>query len=73
VARHTSPTDICISADEIAYVSEIRPSISVLDKRGKVLARFDSPSGHGLWVDAVGDIYLASVGGRSLTKYVPKR
>jgi len=66
------PTDIYISPEEIAYVSEIRPSVSVLDKRGTVLARFDSPSGHGLWVDSRGDIYLASNSGRSLTKYVHK-
>lgn len=67
------PTDIYFDAQEIAYVSEQRPSISILEKSGKVLARFDSPSGHGLWVDSVGDIYLASVGGRNLTKYVRKR
>jgi sugar lactone lactonase YvrE len=67
------PTDIYISPDDIAYVSEIRPSVSVLEKTGKVLARFDSPSGHGLWVDSVGDIYLASNSGRSLTKYIRKR
>jgi DNA-binding beta-propeller fold protein YncE len=67
------PTDIYISPDEIAYVSEIRPSVSVLEKTGKVLARFDSPSGHGLWVDSVGDIYLASNSGKSLTKYIRKR
>ena len=66
------PTDIYISPEEIAYISEIRPSVSILDKNGKVLARFDSPSGHGLWVDSVGDIYLASNSGRSLTKYVRK-
>jgi DNA-binding beta-propeller fold protein YncE len=67
------PTDIYISPDEIAYVSEIRPSVSVLEKTGKVLARFDSASGHGLWVDSVGDIYLASNSGKSLTKYIRKR
>lgn len=54
-------------------MSEIRPSISILDKRASVLARFDSPLGHGLWVHSAGDIYLASVGGRSLIKYVRKR
>jgi hypothetical protein len=37
-----------------------------------VLARLDSPSGHGLWVDSAGDIYLASNSGRSLTKYIRK-
>ena len=47
--------------------------MSVLEKNGKVLARFDSPSGHGLWVDSRGDIYLAEAGGKRLTKYVRKR
>lgn len=67
------PTDIYFDAREVAYVSEQRPSISVLEKNGKVLARFDTPSGHGLWVDSVGDIYLASVGGKKLVKYIRKR
>ena len=67
------PTDIYFDAQEIAYVSEQRPSVSVLEKNGKVLARFDSPSGHGIWVDSRGDIYLAEAGGKRLTKYVRKR
>lgn len=67
------PTDICFDQQEVVYVSEQRPSISVLEKNGTVLARFDSPSGHGLWVDSGGDIYLASVSGKSLTKYARKR
>jgi DNA-binding beta-propeller fold protein YncE len=68
------PTDIYFDAQEIAYVSEQRPSISVLEKNGTVLARFDTPvSGHGLWVDSRGDIYLASVGARKLVKYVRQR
>ncbi len=46
--------------------------MSILDKRGTVLARFDSPAGHGLWVDSAADIYLASNSGRSLTKYIRK-
>jgi DNA-binding beta-propeller fold protein YncE len=67
------PTDIYISPEEIAYVSEQRPSISILDRGGKVLARFDTPSGHGLWVDSRGDIYLAEAGGKRLTKYARQR
>jgi DNA-binding beta-propeller fold protein YncE len=67
------PTDIVFDQQEVVYVSEQRPSISVLEKNGTVLARFDSPSGHGLWVDSGGDIYLASVSGKSLTKYARKR
>ena len=68
------PTDIVFDQTEVAYVSEQRPSISVMEKNGAVLARFDTPvSGHGLWVDVVGDIYLASVGSKRLIKYVRKR
>ena len=68
------PTDIWFNKQEIAYVSEQRPSISIMDRSGKVLARFDTPgSGHALWVDSAGDIYLAEAGGRRLTKYIHKR
>jgi len=57
----------------VAYVSEQRPSISIMDRSGKVLARFDTPgSGHGIWVDSAGDIYLAEAGGKRLTKYIHK-
>jgi hypothetical protein len=66
------PTDIYINAQGIAYVSEARPSVSILDASGNKLARWDSPSGHGLLVDSQGDIYLASVGAKSVTKYVHK-
>ena len=68
------PTDIYFDAQEIAYVSEQRPSISVMEKSGKVLARFETAaSGHGLWVDSAGDIYLASVGAKKLIKYLRQR
>jgi hypothetical protein len=68
------PTDIYFDSQEIAYVSEQRPSISVMEKSGKVLARFETAaSGHGLWVDSTGDIYLASVGAKKLIKYVRRR
>jgi len=67
------PTDIWFNTQQVAYVSEQRPSISILERTGKVLARFDTPgSGHGLWVDSHGDIYLAEAGGKRLTKYLHK-
>jgi DNA-binding beta-propeller fold protein YncE len=66
------PTDIYINAQSVSYVSEARPSVSILDESGNKLARWDSPPGHGLWVDSRGDIYLASVGAKSITKYVHK-
>ena len=56
------PTDIWFNKQQVAYVSEQRPSISILERTGKVLARFDTPgSGHGLWVDSHGDIYVGEV------------
>jgi hypothetical protein len=45
------------------YVSDLKPTVSILDLHGNVIARWDSPAGHGLWVDAHGDICLAEVGG----------
>jgi len=64
------PTDIYIDAQEIVYVSDLKPTVTIMDKRGMVIARWDSPMGHGLWVDSVGDIYLADVLGKKITKYV---
>jgi len=37
------PTDIYFHKQQVAYVSEQRPSISILERSGKVLARFDTP------------------------------
>ena len=44
--------------------------VSIVDKEGKVLARWPSRSGHGCWVDSRGDIYLALTGDKSVDKYV---
>ena len=71
------PTDISLYHGNF-YVSQLtsegRPSrISILDKEGKTLARWDSRSAHGLWVDAHGDIYLALTQDRSVDKYVRQR
>ena len=46
------------------------PQVSVLDKSGTVLARWDSRSAHGVWADSRGDIYLALSFDRSVDKYV---
>jgi sugar lactone lactonase YvrE len=70
------PMDISIDPEGVFYVSEGRaggPSarISVLDKTGAVLARFDCRgSGHGSWVDAHGDIYLGVGDPGGIDKYV---
>ncbi len=70
------PMYISIDTEDVFYVSEGRaggPSarISVLDKAGAVLTRFDCRgSGHGSWVDAHGDIYLGVGDPGGIDKYV---
>jgi alkanesulfonate monooxygenase SsuD/methylene tetrahydromethanopterin reductase-like flavin-dependent oxidoreductase (luciferase family) len=46
------------------------PRISLMDKHGNVVARWDSLSAHGIWVDAHGDIYLALGARKRVDKYV---
>lgn len=67
------PTDIYMDAQDIVYISDLKPAVTIMNKQGHVIARWDSPMGHGLWVDSVGDIYLADVLGKGITKYVHKR
>ena len=69
------PTDIHIDGSGVFYVSELAedgspPRVSVLDRQGDVLARWESRSAHGLWVDSHGDIYLALTADKSVDKYV---
>ncbi|MGE0824336.1 MAG: peptidyl-alpha-hydroxyglycine alpha-amidating lyase family protein [Candidatus Binatia bacterium] len=67
------PTDIYMDGSNIVYVSDLKPTVTVMNTQGHVIARWDSPMGHGLWVDSRGDIYLADVLGKSITKYLRKR
>ncbi len=60
------PTDLFIDADGNVYVAE-RPDnqdlnhwISVRDKEGNLLAQWDTPRSHQIWVDNRGDIFLVS-------------
>ena len=61
------PMDISMDRDGNYMVSEGSRNggsarISVLDKKGSVLSRFDCRgSGHGSWIDSRGDIYLGGV------------
>ena len=69
------PLDISQDADGVFYITERAedgspPQVSVLGPDGQVLARFPSRSGHGSWVDAHGDIYLALTAEGSIDKYV---
>jgi hypothetical protein len=69
------PMDIAIDRDGVFHVSEgpvdgSSARVSLLDRDQKVLARFEvRGSGHGMWVDSRGDIYLAGVPG-AIDKYV---
>jgi DNA-binding beta-propeller fold protein YncE len=69
------PLDISRDRDGIFCISEggvsgLSPRISLMDKQGRVVARWDSLSAHGSWVDAHGDIYLALGARLRVDKYV---
>jgi DNA-binding beta-propeller fold protein YncE len=69
------PLDISMDRDGILYISEggvdgLSPRISLMDKQGNVVARWDSLSAHGSWVDGHGDIYLALGARKRVDKYV---
>ena len=69
------PLDISIDRDGILYISEgglegLSPRVSLMDKQGNVVARWDSLAAHGSWVDAHGDIYMALGARARIDKYV---
>jgi DNA-binding beta-propeller fold protein YncE len=69
------PLDISIGRDGLLYISEgsvngLSARVSILDTQGHVVARWDSLSAHGSWVDAHGDIYLALGARARIDKYV---
>jgi DNA-binding beta-propeller fold protein YncE len=72
------PLDISLDRDGILYISEgglegLSPRVSLMDKQGNVVARWDSLSAHGSWVDAHGDIYMALGATARVDKYVRQR
>ena len=72
------PLDISIGRDGLFYISEggvngMSSRISLMDKQGNVVARWDSLSAHGSWVDSRGDIYLALGARERIDKYVRQR
>jgi DNA-binding beta-propeller fold protein YncE len=71
------PLDISIGRDGHLYISEggvdgMSPRVSIMDTQGNVVARWDSLSAHGSWVDAHGDIYMALGTRQRVDKYVRK-
>jgi DNA-binding beta-propeller fold protein YncE len=72
------PLDISMDKDGIFYISEggvngLSPRVSLMDKHGNVVARWDSLSAHGSWVDGRGDIYMALGARERIDKYVRQR
>ena len=68
------PTGIYMDANETVFVSELEERMSVLDKQGNVLARWDAPAwAHWLSGDSRGDLYLAEVTTKMITKYVKRQ
>ena len=78
------PCKIFVDAHDIMYVSELQGRISILDLKGKVLARWGSPddrqrepgkflSPHGIWADKHGDFYVSEVEtGQRIQKFLRK-
>ncbi len=72
------PLDISMDKDGLFYISEggvngLPPRVSLMDKHGAVVARWDSLSAHGSWVDGRGDIYMALGARQRIDKYVRQR
>ena len=68
------PLDISIDRDGLFCISEggvsgLSPRVSLMDPQGQVVARWDSLSAHGSWIDARGDIYLALGARMRVDKY----
>ena len=72
------PLDISIGKDGLFYISEggvngLSPRVSIMNKDGNIVTRWDSLSAHGSWVDAHGDIYMALGALERIDKYVRQR
>lgn len=77
------PCKIFIDDQDVLYLAELGDRVSVLDLRGNVLARWGAERSHepglfwgphGIWVDSVGDVYVAEVlEGARLQKFARTR
>jgi hypothetical protein len=61
--------DIFINSENVAFVTDQVPGMTILDLEGKLITRIRTPfNAHGVWVDIHGNIY--SAGNEELvTKY----
>ena len=72
------PQDLSMDSEGIIHVTEggvdgLAPRVILMDKRGQILAQWDALNGHGSWVDAHGDIYVALGVLERVDKYVRQR
>jgi DNA-binding beta-propeller fold protein YncE len=66
------PMDIFFDTNNVIYVTDQTPRLTVLDTDGRILARGFAPdAGHGLWGDVNGNIYLAGLD-RGVVKLLKK-
>lgn len=69
------PADIAVGPDGLVYVSELgddqqAPRVSVMTNGGEFVRRWESRSGHGIWVNSAGDVLLALNRDRCVDRYV---
>ena len=65
------PMGIHIDANQIVYVTDQIPRISILDLDGKLLARGRTfEFGHNVYTDSRGDIYAVDVANQRVQKFV---
>jgi hypothetical protein len=60
------PADIYIDANDTVYVSDLKPSVVIMDKKGNKTARWDSPNG--CTPSRLGSNRLANLERRSLRR-----
>ena len=63
------PMDIFIDSENVAFVTDQVPGMTMLDLEGNVITRIRTPfNAHGIWIDIYGNMY--SAGNEELvTKY----
>ena len=75
------PTSIYMDAEETVYVTELSPQgeraqkggkISIWDRQGNNLTRWDSPSSHWIYGDSRGNLYVTEAGATKIKKYARK-
>ena len=64
------PTCIYMDSDETVYVSDLTPQMTILDKQGNILSRWECPIPHWIYGDSKGDFYMAVAWKGTIAKFV---